>query len=104
MMTGEMLVRENASYANTGGVCSGNRACGFLPGFLDTETGAVYASCDANGGLARIHRLDGLPDHLIETRNAAGRVAQIKRSVVSGFRRAGQFYTRSEAAALVNVA
>jgi hypothetical protein len=74
------LVRESASYANAGGVCSGNRAHGFLPGFLDTETGEVHASCDANGKLARIHRLDGPPDHLVEARNAVGRL---------GFLRAG---------------
>ena len=103
-MTNEALARENALYRGTGGVSAGNRAYGLTPGFLDSETGAVYPSCDANGRQAPIHLLDGLPEHLIEARNAAGRVARIKCSLVSGFLSAGRFYTRAEAAALVESA
>ena len=101
-MTNDTLMRENVNYGGTGGVSNGNRAFGFAPGFLDTETGAVYVSCDANGRLAPIHRLDGLPEHLVEARNAAGRVARIKSSIVSGFLCGDRFYTRAEAAALVD--
>jgi len=99
----EMLCAENAAYAGTGGVSEGNRAHGFAPGFLDTETGAVYRSRDADGRLVAIHRLDGLPGHLVEARTPEGRVARVKSSIVSGFLRAGRFYTRSEAAAWVGV-
>jgi hypothetical protein len=100
--TKEALAAENAAYAGTGGVSGGNRAHGFAPGFMDTETGVTYRSCDANGRPAPFHRLDGLPDDLVEARTPAGCVARVKRSIVSGFLRAGRFYTRSEAAALVD--
>lgn len=96
-----LLIAENAVYAGTGGVSHGNRAQGFAPGFMDTETGATYRSCDADGRPAPFHRLDGLPDELVEARTAAGRVARVRRSIVSGFLKAGRFYTRNEAAALV---
>src|SRR5215813_5501753 len=99
--TDEALVAENAAYAGTGGISEGNRSQGFAPGFLDTETGATYRSCDADGRPARFHRLDGLPDSLVEARTPAGRIARVKRSIVSGFLRADHFYARSEAAALV---
>jgi hypothetical protein len=104
IMLKETLEFENAVYAGTGGVSKSNRAHGFVPGFLDTDTGIVYRSCDATGRPASIHRLDGLPAYLIETRTAAGKVARVKRSIMSGFLRGGEFYTRSEAAVLVNVA
>src|SRR5262245_7523494 len=99
----EVLVAENAAYAGTGGVSDGNRAYGLVPGFIDTETGAVYRSRNAHGQAAPIHCLDGLPEHLVEVRRD-GRVARVKRSIVAGFLSAGRFYTRSEAAALVAAA
>jgi len=100
--TADVLLAENAAYAGTGGVSEGNRSHGFAPGFMDTETGATYRSCDSYGRPAPFHRLDGLPDYLIEARTPAGRVARVKQSIVSGFLRAGRFYTRNEAAALVD--
>lgn len=96
------LVAENAPYSGTGGVSEGNRSHGFVPGFLDTETGAIYRSCDADGRPVPVDRLDGLPNCLVEARTPAGRVARVKRSIVSGFLLADRFYTRSEAAALVD--
>jgi hypothetical protein len=68
---------------------------------MDLETRAVYPSCFADGRRAPFHILDGLPDELVLARSACGRVAAIKPSVISGFVRAGLFYTRDEAAALV---
>jgi hypothetical protein len=103
-MTSAVLVRENEVYAATGGVSAGNREQGFVPGFLDTETGIVYRSRDASGCLATIHRLDGLPDEVVQVRDGRGRVTQVKSSIVSGFLRAGMFYTRNEAAALLEAA
>ena len=103
-MTNGALARENRLHAGTGGVSAGNRGHGFAPGFLDSETGAVYPSCNRDGQQAPVHLLDGLPEHLVEARNASGRVIRIKCSIVSGFLFAGCFYTRAEAAALVESA
>jgi hypothetical protein len=97
----DMLVRENAEFAGTGGLSEDNYEHGFVPGFLDSESGCVYRSRDARGRPAPIHRLDGLPKHLVEARDPQGRASRVSSALVSGFIRAGRFYTRIEAAALV---
>lgn len=68
---------------------------------MDAGTRAVYLSRFADGRIAPFHILDGLPADLVLGRSASGRVAAVKTSVISGFVRAGLFYTRDEAAALV---
>jgi hypothetical protein len=68
---------------------------------MDTGTRAVYLSRFADGRMAPFHTLEGLPDELVSGRNASGRACVVKASVISGFVRAGLFYTRGEAAALV---
>ena len=98
------IERENRCYRGTGGVSSGSRGAGFRPAFQDTATCAVYLSRFADGRTARFHTLEGMPDELVLARNAGGRACAVKASVVSGFERAGLFYTRSEAAALVTPA
>jgi hypothetical protein len=92
------LARENRTYAGTGGVSRENRCRGFVPGFLDRETGSVYPSRSADGAPAPIHLLDGLPDNLVVRRTPSGHVAVIKDSIVSGFLKDGHFYTREQAA------
>ena len=98
MLTLQTLEAENQSFAGTGGISSANQHYGFIPGFLDQETGAVYCSCRANGAPAPFHALDGLPDHLVMARNPRGHIIAIKPSVVAGFIRFGHFYTREQAA------
>lgn len=100
-MTELKLQLENRIYCGTGGVSSNGRTAGFSPAFMDLETRAVHPSCFADGRMAPFHILDGLPDELVLARSGCGRVAAIKPSVISGFVRAGLFYTRDEAAALV---
>jgi hypothetical protein len=49
-----------------------------------------------------VHLIDqalALPRELVVSRRPCGRVAAVKASLVSGFVRAGRFYTREEAAA-----
>ncbi|HOB62670.1 MAG TPA: hypothetical protein PKI41_11195 [Candidatus Competibacteraceae bacterium] len=98
-LTLNTLEADNRSFAGTGGISQGNWHCGFIPGFLDRETGAIYHSRRADGSPASFHALDGLPDHLILARDpATGRVMAIKASVIAGFVRWGCFYTREQAA------
>ncbi len=92
------LARENACFHGSGGVSDGNRAFGFRPAFLDTQTRIVYLSCFANGEPAPCHLLDGLPDELVVTREAGGRVTEVKPTLVSGFVLDGCFYDREAAA------
>jgi len=101
MMTESKLTVENSRYCGTGGVSSRNGGAGFRPAFMDAGTRAVYLSRFADGRIAPFHILDGLPDDLVLARRTGGRVAAAKPSLVSGFERAGVFYTRDEAAALI---
>jgi hypothetical protein len=97
-MTPSRLARENVAYLGSGGRSEENHGSGFRPSFLDTDTGVVYLSRFSDGRLAPLHLLDGLPDGVVLTRSATGRVSEVKASIVSGFSRGGRFYTRDEAA------
>lgn len=101
LLTKAALKRQNRVFRGTGGVSAGNRCCGFAPAFLDTETGAVYLACFADGRPAPMHLLDGLPPELVVKRSASGGVAAVKESVVAGFVCSNRFYTREQAAAVV---
>ncbi len=101
-LSSQTLEAENRSFAGTGGVSTENRHLGFIPGFLDQETGTVYCSCWADGRPAPFHALDGLPDHLVLARGPRGRITAVKSSIVAGFIRLGHFYTREQAACCLN--
>jgi hypothetical protein len=89
---------ENEVHAGSGGRSSANRALGFHPAFLDFDTQRIYASRFADGRLAPLHLLDGLPDEVVIKRTPGGRVIAAKASLISGFVRNGFFYTRAAAA------
>lgn len=92
------LSQQNAVFHGTGGVSANNRSLGFQPAFRNKETGLVYASRFADGRLAPIHLMDGLPEELVVARTGAGRVVSIKTSVQAGFTLNGNFYDRGQAA------
>ncbi len=100
-MTTVTLETENRSFQGTPGISQRNRHMGFMPGFLDRDTGCVYLSCGGDGTPCRVHVLDGLPEHLVVKRNARGRVSSVKGSIIAGFLRDGRFYTREQAAEAV---
>ncbi len=97
-MDGRTLREENAVYAGTGGRSEENRRLGFRPAYFDFDTQAIHLSRFADGRLAPIHVLDGLPNELVVDRTASGRVVRVKPSVIAGFVRGGFFYTRAAAA------
>lgn len=101
VLNARTLRRENQAFRGTGGVSAENRTQGFVPAFLDTQTGAVYRACFADGRPAPMHLLDGLPPTVVATRDATGRVLALKATVQAGFLREEQFYTRAQAAAAV---
>ncbi|MCB1825403.1 MAG: hypothetical protein KDJ54_12820 [Candidatus Competibacteraceae bacterium] len=98
-MTALTLRRQNQVFRGTGGVSAENRTLGFVPAFLDTQTGVVYRACFADGRPAPMHLLDGLPPTVVASRDPTGRVTTLKSSVQAGFLRAERFYTREQAAA-----
>ena len=99
-ITENRLVKENLAFAGTGGVSAGNRSKGFCPAFCDIESGRVHLARFGDGSPAPMHLLDGLPDHWVKERLPSGRVTVVKESVIAGFLREGQFYTREQAANL----
>lgn len=100
-LTAQTLRQQNQVFRGTGGVSAENRSQGFVPAFLDTQTGQVYRACFADGRPAPMHLLEGLPSALVIARDAGGRATAIRSSVMAGFLRDDRFYTREQAAALV---
>ena len=99
LMTNETLRRENLAFVGTGGVSEENRPNGFVPAFYDLDTGRGEVARFADGRIAPMHLLDGLPAEWVAERSACGRITAIKESVIAGFIRDGYFYTREQAAA-----
>jgi hypothetical protein len=99
-LTRNRIRRENLAFAGTGGVSPENRCRRFTPAFRDEDTGRVELSRYANGSLAPMHLIDGLPREWVCARDAVGRPAALKATVVAGFVRDGLFYTREQAANL----
>ncbi len=92
------LREENKAFGGSGGVSPVNRKHGFLPAFLDTDTGVVYPSRYADGRPAPVHLYEGLPSALFADLGAGDQPNVLKSSAVSGFVRGHRFYTRDEAA------
>jgi len=95
------LRQENQVFRGTGGISQGNRQFCFEPAFCDWETGTVYPSCYEDGSPASCHMLDGLPSDVVTAQDNDGHITAVKPTIVSGFLRAGRFYTREEAARAV---
>ncbi|MDN5869873.1 MAG: hypothetical protein L0H73_04010 [Nitrococcus sp.] len=91
------LLQENRRYQGTKAVSEGNRPHGFRPAFLDPDTNIVYPSRHADGRLAAVHCLDGLPEEVVVRRDATGRVLEAKPGLIPGFVHEGRFYSREEA-------
>ncbi len=92
------LREDHQRLRGTGGVSQENSALGFVPAFRDGATGLVYRSRYSDGRPAPMHVLDGLPAALIVQRTTSGQVTAVRSSVTAGFVKAGQFYTRAQAA------
>ncbi|MCO6441518.1 MAG: hypothetical protein J5I81_10610 [Nitrococcus mobilis] len=95
------LLQDNRRYQGTKAVSEGNCSDGCRPAFLDSDTNIVYPSCRADGRLAAVHCLEGLPDELVVSRDAAGRVMEAKPGLIAGFLYGGRFYSREEALRLL---
>jgi len=86
------LIAQNRRFRGSGGRSQENRGQGFRPAFLDTLDGSIHLSRFADGRIAPMHLLNGLPGELIRQHSESGRV-------IAGFERDGRFYTRAQAAA-----
>lgn len=95
-MTQASLKAQNDQFRGTPGVSLGCKDLGFVPAFLNSDTGETCRSRFADGRPAPMHLLDGLPESWVLSRNAQRRVTRIKAGIVSGFLRDGRFYTREQ--------
>lgn len=102
LFTNSELEIETRKYRNTGGASQGNGGYGFIPAFKDSADGAIYLSRTAGGELAKLHILDGLPQHLIVAKEH-DRVTAVKETLVAGFVLKDCFFTRDEAASHVSI-
>ena len=89
---------ENSRYSGTTGVSRGCVTHCFFPAFLDNDSEVIYLSRYADGRLVPFHTLEGMPEEVIIRRSPDVKIAEAKRSLVSGFVKGGMFYTRSQAA------
>ena len=87
IMSENQLREENARYAGTGGISKRCAGASFQPAFFDYSTCTIHLSRFADGRIAPVHLLDGLPQAL-----------RAKGTLISGFERNGFFYTRSAVA------
>ena len=101
-LSNQVLAQQNHMFQSTGGVSQGNREQGFRPAFLDQSTGTSYLSRFADGRVAPLHVLDGLPDELVVERDMNGHVMAAKDCVIAGFICSELFYTREQAARAVS--
>jgi hypothetical protein len=97
-ITKETLAQENLHYIGSRGISPNNRDQGFIPAFLDTETGNIYRSRFTDGSPAPVHVLAGLPHALFDPDSTSNGEPALKRSVVPGFLSEGTFYSRAAAA------
>ena len=100
VLTQLSLRDENVLFETTRGVSRNNRSSGFIPAYLNTASGERVPSRFADGSLAPVHVLDGLPESWIAARDADGRVTRTRPGIIAGFLRDGCFFTREQAARL----
>jgi DNA mismatch repair ATPase MutS len=101
-LTPEQLRQDNQYFKHTDGISENNHDKGFHSAFLDIATGYVYLSRFSDGSPAPLHLLDGLPNELVLQRNAKGSVTAVKQTVIAGFLYHDRFYTREQAAQLLD--
>ncbi len=101
-ITHQTLREQNQQFKGTGGISQENCSVGFVPAFQDSRNGTVYRSRFSDGRHAPVHVMAGLPSKLALKISNSGSVVALIDSVVAGFLRDGQFYSRREAANLTN--
>lgn len=90
------LKQQSDHFKGTAGSSEKTYCLGFRPAFLDSESNEIHLCRFADGRLANLHVLDGLPENVIIRRDTHGKPAAIKASLVSGFEKDGMFFTREE--------
>lgn len=98
LLSNQVLARENRNFRATAATSENCQSSGFVPAFYDTLSGRSVISRYADGRPAPIHLLEGVPVEWVSEYDAEGHVAALRPGVISGFLRAGRFYTREQVA------
>ncbi|MCZ6640153.1 MAG: hypothetical protein O7F71_01135 [Gammaproteobacteria bacterium] len=93
----DSLRRENRDYADTTGISINNKTLGFIPAFYDKKSGRAEISRFFDGRPAPIHLMEGLPEEWAMDHDAKGRITSLIPTIVSGFVRGKDFFTREQA-------
>jgi hypothetical protein len=98
-MDRQSLLDQNETFNGTMGVSIKNKSVGFVPAFRDDATGRVELARFRSGEIAPMHLIAGLPAEWALSFNADGAISAIKNTVIAGFVREEEFFTRDEASA-----
>lgn len=96
-MDRQSLLDQNDNFNGTMGVSLKNSSSGFIPAFRDESTGRVELARFRNGQVAPMHVIAGLPADWATSFDEDGDVASVKATIVAGFVRDEEFFTRDQA-------
>jgi len=96
-MDRQSLLDQNANFNGTMGVSLKNSNSGFIPAFRDEGTGRVELARFRNGDVAPMHLIAGLPADWATAFDEDGDVSSVKTTIIAGFVRDEEFFTRDEA-------
>lgn len=68
-------------------------AFGFFPAFRDLITGRTHLATNADGTIASMHVLDGLPREWADEIDETGQIISLKDGIMAGFIRGDSFFT-----------
>tara|TARA_R110002072_G_scaffold1369_2_gene11208 strand:- start:17193 stop:17501 length:309 start_codon:yes stop_codon:yes gene_type:complete len=98
-MNRQSLLDQNEDFNGTMGVSLKNRSLGFIPAFRDERTGRVELARFRNGEIAPMHVIAGLPRDWATAFDEDGDVASLTSTIIAGFVRQEEFFTREQACA-----
>jgi hypothetical protein len=68
-------------------------AFGFFPAFRDIMTGRTHLATNADGTIASMHVLDGLPREWADEFDTTGQIISLRDGIMAGFMRGDSFFT-----------
>lgn len=95
-MTHQQALQQQSSYYRFNGAVFSDASFGFLPAFKNIHTQQTHLSTDADGNIAVMHLLDGLPSCWVDEKDDDGRPLTLHSGIVAGFMRNNEFFTLSE--------
>lgn len=95
-MTHQQALQQQCTYYKFNGAVFSDASFGFLPAFKNMSSQQTHLSTDADGNIAVMHLLDGLPDCWVDEKDDHGRALTLRAGIVAGFMRNNEFFTLSE--------